>query len=361
MRSVLFITRKWSPAVGGMETYCVELTAELSRRVCLDVVALEGKKGGLPPSLPSLVGFALRTIRHYLTLSKPPEIIHIGDIAAWPLALISRTRRPRPAVVLSAHGTDVSYHRRGGLKGTAYRLYLRLGARLLGGATVIANSAATARAAGETGWRADAIVPLATRAQPCEATGSHDQDLLFAGRLIERKGCRWFVDQVLPRLPEAIGLKVAGPTWHERERVVLENPRVQYLDAMEREHLHAAYRSALAVIVPNIELGSGEFEGFGLVAAEAAAAGAVVIAARSGGLVEAVIDDETGFLVPPGDPEAWHAKIAEIAGWSGEQRSAFTARAKATAREHYSWSRVADEVLRVYNDGRTVSKGATAP
>lgn len=351
MRSVLFITRKWSPAVGGMETYCVELTAELSRRTDLDVVALEGRKDGLPPSLPSLVGFAFRTIRHYLKLREPPEIIHIGDLAAWPLALVSWTRRPRPAVILSAHGTDVSYHRRGGLKGTIYRLYLRLGARLLGGARVIANSAATAGAAAETSWRADSIIPLATRTQSGDAISLHERDLLFAGRLIEQKGCRWFAEQVLPGLPETIGLKVAGPVWHERERAVLTNPRVRYLGSITPERLQAAYRSALAVIVPNIELGSGEFEGFGLVAAEAAAAGAVVIAARTGGLVEAVIDGETGFLVAPGEPEAWRARIAEIAGWSEEQRSAFTARAMAKARERYSWSRVADEVLRVYDGG----------
>ena len=348
MRSVLFITRKWSPAVGGMETYCVELTAELSRRADLDVLALKGREDGHPPSLSSLIGFALRTIRHYLKLRKPPEVVHIGDIAAWPLALVARARRPKPAIILSAHGTDVSYHRRGGLRGTAYRHYLRTGARLFRDATVIANSAATAAAAAETGWRASAVVPLATRAQPSDRTGSHDRDLLFAGRLIEQKGCRWFAEQVLPGLPESIGFKVAGPVWHERERTVLKNPRVRYLGSMKPERLHAAYRSALAVVVPNIELASGEFEGFGLVAAEAAAAGAVVIAARTGGLTESVIDGETGFLVTPGDAEAWRAKIAEIADWNEEQRSAFTERAMAKARDHYSWSRVADEVLQVY-------------
>jgi glycosyltransferase involved in cell wall biosynthesis len=79
----------------------------------------------------------------------------------------------------------------------------------------------------------------------------------------------------------------------------------------------------------------------------------VVIAARTGGLVEAVIDGETGFLVPSGDPEAWRLKIAEISGWNEEQRVAFTARGKAKACEHYSWARVADDVMAVYSQAQT--------
>ena len=32
-RSVLFISRKWPPAIGGMETYSVRLTAELAKLI----------------------------------------------------------------------------------------------------------------------------------------------------------------------------------------------------------------------------------------------------------------------------------------------------------------------------------------
>jgi glycosyltransferase involved in cell wall biosynthesis len=348
--SVLFVTRKWSPAPGGMETYSVELVAELSRRTDVETVALAGMPDGSTPSPAALAGFALRAAARYLARGRPPGVLHVGDMASWPLALVALARRPRPLIVLSAHGTDVSYHRRGGLRGTAYRCYLRLGARVLGPrARVIANSSATARAAAETGWHTHAIVPLGTGGEPATAPASgHDGPLLFAGRLIHQKGCRWFVEQVLPLLPEGIRLAVAGPVRDEREGPALADPRVEYLGSLPKEELRRAYRTALAVVVPNIEPLSGEFEGFGLVAAEAAAAGAIVIAANTGGLTEAVLDGETGFLVPPGDPEAWRALIAEIAGWSDDQRAAFTARATARAREHYSWARVADEVMRVY-------------
>src|SRR5690606_10595555 len=56
---VLFVTRKWPPAVGGMEVYCRELVNELDERVALDLEALPGRSDGQPPSTLALVGFGV--------------------------------------------------------------------------------------------------------------------------------------------------------------------------------------------------------------------------------------------------------------------------------------------------------------
>jgi phosphatidylinositol alpha-1,6-mannosyltransferase len=50
------------------------------------------------------------------------------------------------------------------------------------------------------------------------------------------------------------------------------------------------------------ESSDGGAEGFGIVCLEAAAAGKPVVAGRSGGLIDAVVHDETGLLVQPDDP-----------------------------------------------------------
>ena len=44
---------------------------------------------------------------------------------------------------------------------------------------------------------------------------------------------------------------------------------------------------------------SASVEGFGIVYLEASASGLPVIAGRSGGAIEAVLDGETGFIVEP--------------------------------------------------------------
>jgi glycosyltransferase involved in cell wall biosynthesis len=356
-RGVLFVTRKWPPAIGGMETYSVELTRELAGHVPVEIVSLPGRSNGRPPRALALAGFALAVARRFAHRQFPPAILHVGDLAAWPLGLLAWTRRGGTKVVISAHGTDVGYHRRRTLKGRLYRSYLRLGAKLIGRATLISNSAATAAVAAETGWRTVKVIPLATRAEPLPAPPDHGSHLLFAGRLLEQKGCAWFIRSVLPLLPEEIGLKVAGTVWDETERAALGDSRVSYVGALDKNALVEEYRRALCVILPNIELPSGLYEGFGLVAPEAAAAGGVVVAAATGGLSDAVIDGETGFLVVSGNGQEWAEKIVEISRWTDSARQSFVERSMKRAREVFSWSRVADDVLSVYEG---ISRAVTA-
>lgn len=341
--AVLFVTRKWAPAVGGMETYSLRLTETLGDEV--EIVALPGRADGMPPSARSLLGFPFTILRRWRARKSRPAVLHIGDMALWPVGLLARGETK---VVLSAHGTDVAYHRRGGLKGGLYGAYLKLGARLLEKATVIANSRATRAVAAETGWRKCEIVPLATDIAGQVPDGSHNGRLLFAGRLIERKGCGWFVREVLPRLPEGVGLDVAGTLWSASERALADDPRVRFLGPLAGEELARAYRKALCVIVPNIPMANGEYEGFGLVAPEAAAAGGVVLASRCDGLVDAVIDTTTGYLVEPANARAWRGAIAEVLGWTGERRRAFLTRSVAEAQRAFSWERVAADVRAIY-------------
>ena len=54
------------------------------------------------------------------------------------------------------------------------------------------------------------------------------------------------------------------------------------------------------------------YEGWGIVAVEAAAAGKAVLATRIPGLVDAVREDETGLLVPPGDAEGLAAGMRQL-------------------------------------------------
>ncbi|MEO1137447.1 MAG: glycosyltransferase family 4 protein, partial [Pseudomonadota bacterium] len=283
------------------------------------------------------------------------QVIHIGDMAMWPLGWFAKLCNPRARIVISAHGTDVVYANRPGLRPALYRTYLRLGAVRLSAAKVIANSGATRKALARHGFFHAAIVPLAARPSGSapNAKQNHNQHvpekfLLFSGRLTRQKGCGWFIQSVLPQLPEEVSLYVAGVVTDASERDALNDPRVRFLGPVDPVELASLRRNALAVIAPNIKCSQTDFEGFGLSATEGAADGGVVIAADLFGLKTAVIDQVTGFLVSPGNPAAWREKICDVNSWSEKERHCFVANAINAVRDHYSWERVTRQTLDVY-------------
>lgn len=345
---VLFITRKWGPAVGGMETYCERLTEELARLRPVDVIALRGRENGQPPGALSLLLFPFTVLRRLFALRHTPAIIHGGDLAIWPLVLMALTFFPKARIVLSAHGTDVSYGARGGLKGRLYSAYLKLGSRLLSRAGIIANSRATFDRLSAIGWSPKAVVPLATDLTARPRVSYDRSQMVFAGRLVERKGCSWFIREVIPLLPKDIHLTVIGTHWDEVEKASLDHPQVDFLGPKPQHELVGYFGKALCVVIPNIEVGNGEYEGFGLIAPEAAAAGGVVLAAQCGGLTDAVRDGETGFLLEPGNAQEWADTILHIREWPHRDRTSFIAQSQKAATRHFSWHRVAEETARAY-------------
>jgi glycosyltransferase involved in cell wall biosynthesis len=82
------------------------------------------------------------------------------------------------------------------------------------------------------------------------------------------------------------------------------------------------------------------YEGLGVAALEAMAAGKAVIASRVGGLNELISDGKTGFLVPPCDSQALSDAIAELLADPARAR-AMAKRAAAHVRKHFTLERMA--------------------
>ncbi|MFH0874126.1 MAG: glycosyltransferase family 4 protein [Candidatus Komeilibacteria bacterium] len=66
------------------------------------------------------------------------------------------------------------------------------------------------------------------------------------------------------------------------------------------------------IYIHTARLTRGNFEGFGIVYLEASACRKPIIAARSGGVPDAVIDGQTGLIVPENDPEATSQAILRL-------------------------------------------------
>lgn len=347
----MFITRKWPPAVGGIEVYSAELTRELAEHVDLTTNVLSGRKNGQPPTLIALAWFYISQATFLLRFRNRYDVIHFGDLVLFPLAWLSHRLGRTCRQVISVHGTDIAYGFRKGRKARLYRRFLSwMVAKRVAINVIIANSKATANLCEKVGFTNVEVVNLGVRltGPPAEYVPPENY-VLFVGRLLQRKGVSWFIRNVLPGLPDGLTLKVAGTVWDADEGAALENPRVEYLGPVFGEELSLLRRKSLAVIMPNVPLWSGDFvEGFGLTALEAGADGAVLLASALDGIIDAVEDGVTGILVEAENPGNWVAAIEKVAAWSPDYRNSFLRSARQRIHERFNWQRVMFETLATY-------------
>jgi glycosyltransferase involved in cell wall biosynthesis len=91
-------------------------------------------------------------------------------------------------------------------------------------------------------------------------------------------------------------------------------------------------------------------EAFGRVIAEAGAMGRPVIATDHGGAQEQVIEDETGWLVPPGDPDALAAAIDRAVSLDKAKRDRMSAAATQHVRAKFSKTAMCAATLALYRE-----------
>ena len=96
------------------------------------------------------------------------------------------------------------------------------------------------------------------------------------------------------------------------------------------------------VVVPS------RFEGFGLTAAEAMAAGKPVIASNTSGLKEVVCDNQTGLLFPVGDFEALKNSMVKLASDSGLRENLGLA-GKERVKKYFSIESFRKKIYALYN------------
>lgn len=124
--------------------------------------------------------------------------------------------------------------------------------------------------------------------------------------------------------------------------------RVRFEGYVEREKI-ADYFAACDVFVLTSQL-----EAAGNVILEAMAAGRPVICTDSGGPPEYVEDGETGYVVPP-DPVALASRLVQLLTDPATTET-FGARAREIILERYTYDRMVQDVLRLYNDTVTSSR-----
>jgi phosphatidylinositol alpha-1,6-mannosyltransferase len=129
--------------------------------------------------------------------------------------------------------------------------------------------------------------------------------ILTVGRLVARKGQSMMVEAmpaILKSVPQAIYVIIGDGPESEKlkvksEKLKLEN-EVLLLGEVAEERKNAFYQLCDVFVMTPRQIGA-DVEGFGTVYLEANSFGKPVVAGRSGGVSEAVVDGATGLIVDP--------------------------------------------------------------
>jgi len=112
-------------------------------------------------------------------------------------------------------------------------------------------------------------------------------------------------------------------------------------EMVKHEVVTQLYSHAAVFCCPSV------YEPFGIINLEAMACETPVVASAVGGILEVVVDGETGILVPPANPDALAAALRRVLedpalarrmGQAGRQR----------VEAQFSWASVAERTERVY-------------
>lgn len=326
--NILFVSRNLPPMIGGMERLNWHLADELSRYCDLTIIG-PSQAEALKPANSKFIGaklnplwcFLISTIwLSYKAAKKTnPDIILAGSGLSALATLISAKLSGAKSVAY-VHGLDIA------VKHPIYKLIWLPAIKRMN--LIVANSSATAelvRKLGVTENRICIIHPgvAAPKDQPNEkeiekfrATYNLEKKsiLLSVGRLTHRKGLVEFVSLSLPLIikqhPNTILLVIGAVPKNslhakgispesilaEAQKVHMEN-HIKFIGIIDEKTLAVAINTSSAHIFPAKEI-PGDPEGFGMVAIEAAIHGLPTVAFCSGGIIDAVKDGISGYLIP---------------------------------------------------------------
>jgi phosphatidyl-myo-inositol dimannoside synthase len=356
----LLLTSSFPPATGGVETLLYQTTRRLAdpplvlapapasasdvpvQAVRLNLVARAAYRPlwKLHPALHYLQAFWVPAVR--AATAWRPRVIQAGHVYLAPLARLLARRLGLPFVVY-AYGQEVW---RGGRSMGVNALDRRLrGGALRAADTVLVPGTFTAGLLAEWRVTAERIVAVPYGAEPRPAgpppCGS---TLLSVARLIPRKGIDTVI-RAMRTLPRSVEYRVvgSGPEANRmRSLAVAEGmaDRVHFLGRLDDQALADEYRRCTVFVLPARRTLGGDLEGYGLVYFEAAAWGRPVVAGRSGGEVDAVVDGVTGVLVDGDSASAVANAITSLLA-NPERLTAFGAAGRERVETTHNWSRAA--------------------
>jgi glycosyltransferase involved in cell wall biosynthesis len=191
-------------------------------------------------------------------------------------------------------------------------------------------------------------VPLLVAEQSQHAHAKASKNILFIGRLAEKKG----VQYLLPAFAELLKkhthttLTIAGDgPWREQlqsqaSKLKLSGKQITFPGYVSGETKAKMIDAADIYVVPSIITDSGDAEGLPVSLMEGLAAGKICIATNESGADDILANGKNGYLVPQKDITALSEALEKALALTPEQHRAMRVEAKQVAQQ-FAWPSIA--------------------
>ncbi|MHA1600299.1 MAG: glycosyltransferase family 4 protein [Alphaproteobacteria bacterium] len=308
--------------------------------------------------LPVLVVCQWLALLH-MVRRHPCDVIHAHWILPQGIVALIVGRLCRVPVVITVHGSDVF-----ALRGRLWAWFKRMALHRAAAITVNSSATEAAVRAIAPGLHTLHRIPMGVARIRNPASGREDLRamlhlgdgpvLVFVGRLVTQKGVADLLRALailIAEWPSACAVIVGdGPERAQLEmdaRDLKIEERVRFVGLVDPARVPEYLAAADVFVAPARATAEGVAEGQGLAVIEAMLAGIPVVASRSGGLVDAVRQDETGLLVDEGTPAQIAAAVARLLR-DRDFAGRLAARARDMAMETYSADVAADAFSRLF-------------
>lgn len=177
--------------------------------------------------------------------------------------------------------------------------------------------------------------------------------ILYIGRLIQQKGLECLIKAFARVLQENLQIFLIivgeGPLKNTLKSLVNElkiGNNIIFLGAIPYDQIHEIHAISDITVLPSIPT-KNWMEQFGYVLIEAMACGKPIVASRSGAIPEIVIDNETGFLVEPGNISDLAEKISLLASDS-KLREKMGYKGRVRVEKNFSYEVIIPKIKKLY-------------
>jgi glycosyltransferase involved in cell wall biosynthesis len=351
------------PEVGGLESHAYYLCREQVRlghevtmvtsRSLVGTPAAEVMDGvevhrtWFPSRDPA--GWALHTfasIPTYLPLARSADILHAQTFASAPPAMIARARYGKP-LVLTLHTSHF-------LRLAKKPLWQPVLRRIIASADWLLAASEEIRDVALDLYphpRAEALTngvdtDLFRKIEPALPRRPGVRRLIVPRRLFPKNGVEYLV-RAVPHIQRALDVELLlvgdGPERERLEGLARElgiAERLHFMGARPNHEMPALYASAEVALFPSL------MEATSVAALEAMSCEVPVAASRVGGLPE-IVDETTGTLFNPADPEDLAEKVIALLGRPDLEAAGREARRRVV--ERWSLERLARRHLEIYH------------